>query len=245
MEKPQIFDKYRLQGAYHWASVLPSWKTTYNPFLDARYKKALSVTPHPAKEGALAVDLGCGDGYFSHLLGSLGYRVFGVDGDRSAIELAKNLNNNPNGAEFTQGNVYQVPLPDESADFVSTLDVIEHLDDPVKFLVEIKRLAKKDATVLIGTPIRITEKPLDKYHVREFFPLEFEQILKQHFAEVSVRKSHPAELLALMRKKYSFFGKSKNLAWNLINLYIVFTGKNPLLNENCEFPSYQFAICKK
>jgi 2-polyprenyl-3-methyl-5-hydroxy-6-metoxy-1,4-benzoquinol methylase len=241
--QPQEFKKYAEQGAYHWLSLQRSWKTSFNPYLAARYKVAIDALPKPATEDEMAIDLGCGDGYFSYQLRKRGYQVQAVDGQLSAIKLAQQKTAAESGIEFQVGNVLSTPFSDNSADVVTSLDVIEHLDDPETHLREIKRLLKKGGVALIGTPIRITEHPLDKYHVQEFFPEEFGRLLSKTFSNVQLKSTHPIEYLALMRKKTNFFGRKKNLWWNIINLQIMVTGKNPLESEG-EFPTYQFAVCR-
>lgn len=245
LNEVQDFDKYRKTGAYHWNEMKPSIKTSFNPYLHARYELALQEISKNGV-GLTAVDLGCGDGYMLGRLLGLGYNVIGLDGSPDGIEFAKKELSNIKSAGTRRvevGNVYATGLPDSSADLVVTLDVIEHLEKPDQFLQEINRVAKNNATILIGTPLRFTEKPLDKFHTHEFFAEEFVAALGKFFDVKDLKKSHPIEMVALLQKKFNVLGRKKNLGWNLINFYYFVTGKNLLMNTKANFPTYQLAVC--
>jgi 2-polyprenyl-3-methyl-5-hydroxy-6-metoxy-1,4-benzoquinol methylase len=240
----QEFNKYAERGAYHWICMRPSLKISFDPYLHARYSVAARQVPQAAP-GATAVDLGCGDGYFSHLLADKGYRVTGVDGMATAIEHARKAvaaTATGNHIDFQVGSVYDTQLPAHSADLIACLDVIEHLDDPARLLAEIQRIGKKGARVVIGTPIRFTHRPFDKYHVREFFVDEFRELLAKVLTVEEIRCSHPVEWMTMMGWKFNLLGKQKYLMWNLINAYVALTGRNPLENTESRFPTYQFAV---
>jgi 2-polyprenyl-3-methyl-5-hydroxy-6-metoxy-1,4-benzoquinol methylase len=244
MAEVQEFRKYEQRGAYHWVTMRPSLRISFDPYLHARYTTALGLVP-PAAPGTRAVDLGCGDGYFTSLLAAKGYRAIGIDGMQTAVELArKAVSATPHAAnaEFAVGNICATPLPAGTFDVIACLDVIEHLDDPHSLLREIQRIGKKGATVVLGTPIRLTHKPYDKYHVQEFFVDEFRDLLAAYFDVREIRCTHPVEWLALMGRKTRLFGKQRHLAWNFINLYVVLTGRNPFAATDARFPTYQFAV---
>ncbi len=245
-EGVQDFKKYEQQGAYHWTTLKPSYKISFNPYLHARYAVSLQQVPAEVDAGSVAIDLGCGDGYIANELIKRGYEVFGIDGSQIALNHADQLvaQKHPDKAHFKMGNVCDTQLKADSANLIISLDVIEHLDDPEAMLREMVRVGKNGATVLIGTPIRVTEEPLDKYHVQEFFGSEFTTLLSKHFKVLSVKKTHPIEWVALMGKKFDFLGKKKHLGWNLLNTYFLLTGKNPLAKTDGTFPTYQLAVCR-
>lgn len=245
IDQAQDFRKYEEQGAYHWSTLKPALKTTFNPYLHARYSVALEQIPQ-ASANAVAVDFGCGDGYITNQLAAMNYKAFGIDGSAIAIEYAHKMtpSSKKEKIKLSVGNVCDTKLPADSADLIVSLDVIEHLADPEAMLREMVRVGKNGATVLIGTPLRFTEKPTDTYHVQEFFETDFAALLGKFFNVKTIKKSHPIEWLALMRRKFSILGKQKHLGWNFINLYFLLKGKNLLASQNSEFPTYQFAVCQ-
>lgn len=98
-----------------------------------------------------------------------------------AIETAINKfkqKNTKNKFFFKAENVYNTTFEDGMFDIIISSDVIEHLNEPDTFLEEIKRLIKSKGFLIIGTPIKHTEKTSDPMHVYEFFLCEFEKLLQ-------------------------------------------------------------------
>ena len=80
---------------------------------------------------------------------------------------------------------------DETFDVVTSFQVIEHVRDSSKFLLEIKRVLKKTGIALISTPNKKTYspntlKPENPFHVKEFYPDELNELLKTYFDEVEI-----------------------------------------------------------
>ncbi|MGE5112203.1 MAG: class I SAM-dependent methyltransferase [Acidobacteriaceae bacterium] len=96
------------------------------------------------------VDLGCGTGRFTRRLDRPDLEVIGVDFSRASLELARKA---ASWATFLEGDVRNVPLPDNSANHVLSIQVYEHLlhaDDAQKFFSEVARLLKPEGTALIS-----------------------------------------------------------------------------------------------
>ena len=96
------------------------------------------------------VDLGCGTGRFTRRLDRPDLEVIGVDFSSASLEVARKATSH---ATFLEGEVRNVPLPDNSADHVLSIQVYEHLlqaDDAQKFFSEVARLLKPEGTALIS-----------------------------------------------------------------------------------------------
>jgi ubiquinone/menaquinone biosynthesis C-methylase UbiE len=80
--------------------------------------------------GAVALDYGCGDGSFSHLLASRGAHVSGVDISPERIRQAEaaTVAGNSGSAKFFVSDVHQTPFPDNSFDYVVGNGALHHLD---------------------------------------------------------------------------------------------------------------------
>ena len=104
-------------------------------------------------------------------------------------------------------------------------EVIEHLGRPTDLLAEIHRVLKPGGCVIITTPYRLTEKPLDSEHVAEFYPGEIAALVGTLFDRVTVELSHPVWLtdLYLHRMAGHFW-----VRW-VVNLLSVCVGHNPFL----------------
>ncbi len=93
-----------------------------------------------ASSGKTALDMGCGDGFWSGRLASAGYAVTSIDLEKNyPAAIAVNLENG-------------LPFPDRSFDLVWSTDVLEHLHTPVRAVAEIKRVLKPGGLLTLTTP---------------------------------------------------------------------------------------------
>jgi ubiquinone/menaquinone biosynthesis C-methylase UbiE len=87
----------------------------------------------------IALDAACGTGRHSAYLASLGHEVIGVDSSREMLAVAREKL--PNG-RFHEGDLYDIPLDDDSVDLVVcavALTHVEHLDRTLSELVRVLR----------------------------------------------------------------------------------------------------------
>lgn len=95
-----------------------------------------------------ALDFGCGTGtWLKHL--ERFAPVAGVDGDEAAVAFC-----HARGRREAQHLPAGAPLPfdDASFDIVTALDVIEHIEDDVAALTELRRVLRPGGTLLIAVP---------------------------------------------------------------------------------------------
>ncbi len=211
------FDKYHKRGpGYHWGQI--SWSITRrNIFVAARYEIALGQLGHC--EGKRLLDVGCGDGALSYLLARrTGAHVTGIDSSADAIHFAREKTKSDSNIEFIEASAYHLPFPPDSFDYVVSSDVIEHLQDPQAMLTEIKRVFDGKGKIIITTPLRFTEEPLDKMHVQEFFESDFRQLLNEYFgSEINIIKTHPVVFMELQNRHFLI-----KYLFNLLNLLFRF-----------------------
>jgi len=132
-------------------------------------------------------------------------------------------------------------------DIIISSDVIEHLNEPETFLKEVNRLLKTKGFLIVGTPIKYTEKPLDPMHVHEFFPSEFEALLRKYFADVELVQACDLLHFLLYGKIYQIWFKKVLPFRYLFNISSLF-GLNPFLKRKRyqnELFSYMFCVCRK
>ena len=116
--------------------------------------------------GQRLLDPGCGEGTMAAVLRGRFEEVHGVDISREAVERACALGVN---AVRVNVNVEPLPYPEGSFDTVVSLDVIEHVFDPVDFLREIHRVLRPGGALVVSTPnIRKLQRVLSL--VRGRFP---------------------------------------------------------------------------
>lgn len=111
-----------------------------------------------AEPGIIAVDVGCGSGFFTRLLakGLQGQgRVIGVDIDERLLNSARELalkERLHSLVEFKKASAYQLPFPDNFADVVACHTLLYILGKPLKALREMVRVAKPKGRVVAIEP---------------------------------------------------------------------------------------------
>ncbi len=128
---------------YGWNNAAPCDSQAYlsKPILETlRTLKASNV-----------LDLGCGNGAFSHFLQNHGFNVTGCDADRGAIEQARKGHS---GAEFSLVSVYEDPsiLTKKTFDAVISTEVIEHLFFPAALPRFARSVLKTGGYLIVSTP---------------------------------------------------------------------------------------------
>jgi SAM-dependent methyltransferase len=169
-----------------------AWYRDANPLEQVDYALVDFVSQYA---GRSVVDLGCGLGGYSKVLGERGFAVRGFDVVPEYVERARALGVQ---AELYDGR--RLPLADGSVDTVILLEVIEHLEDPAPLLEEARRVAGQ--SVLITTP-NCTQSfgrvPVEFSHMldvdhRQFFTEEsLTALLERVFGSCEVEQVSPID----------------------------------------------------
>jgi ubiquinone/menaquinone biosynthesis C-methylase UbiE len=118
------------------------------PYIDKRVKK------FGIKPGMTVADYGCGPGRyttrFAEIVGAQG-KVFAIDIHELAVEAVKKQTDAYGLKNVTAvlANGYESTLPDEIADVVCAIDMFHVIKDPTEFLAELKRITKKDGSLIV------------------------------------------------------------------------------------------------
>ena len=94
------------------------------------------------------LEVGCGRGSMIKKIKNFSTKT-GIDPSRQAIEYAKIT---VPDADFFVGFAEKLPFPDESFDFVYSLEVFEHVQEYDLMVSEMVRVLKKDGVAYIQTP---------------------------------------------------------------------------------------------
>ncbi|MDD5679702.1 MAG: class I SAM-dependent methyltransferase [Candidatus Omnitrophica bacterium] len=97
------------------------------------------------------LDLGCGTGLSTFMLGQLVKEARGVDISPIFINMA-NEKRKAKNVEFECTDIVRLPIPDESYDVVSSFLTIEHVYDVAAALSEMTRVVKKGGLIIILSP---------------------------------------------------------------------------------------------
>lgn len=140
----------KLPGSY--ADNYISYATeNYIPVWNAR----LEAIEEILKEGNQLLDVGCATGEFLRVARQRGWTVSGIELSAWAVEAAKDLYN----LAVIQGGLPDSRLPCGSYDAVTMWDCIEHLSDPRKVLLDIRRLLRPTGVLMLSTGAIVHKDP--------------------------------------------------------------------------------------
>jgi methionine biosynthesis protein MetW len=132
-------------------------------------------------EGSKILDIGCNDGKMKDFLKNPVY--CGVDIDKKFISelIKKGIK-----AKKADLNKKELPFKNERFDFILLLDVLEHVVNPQKLLLEAKKRLKEDGKIIVSLPNdyhvlnkarfllnrHLTEDPFASYGHLHYFPIK-------------------------------------------------------------------------
>lgn len=127
---------YQIEGTHWWFA---GRRRIISSFIEGILK---NVTNRPR-----ILDVGCGTGANLEMLGQFG-DAEGVDVSAEALSFCRQR-----GLENVRlGEAAKLPYPDESFDLVTGLDVVEHLDDDLAGLSEMRRVLKPGGRAFLFVP---------------------------------------------------------------------------------------------
>jgi 2-polyprenyl-3-methyl-5-hydroxy-6-metoxy-1,4-benzoquinol methylase len=145
----------------------------------AIYEMVVKALAERGISGRMLIDVGCGKGQLRPFLRGKFEHYSGVDLVR--------YDDFPADAEFTQVdlNSSKLPLPDNTADVVVSVETVEHLENPRAFVRELVRLVRPGGWVIVTTPNQLSLLSL----VTLFTKQRFNAFQDVHY---------PAHLMALL-----------------------------------------------
>jgi len=155
--------------------------------LEHHMKRYIFAQPYVA--GKTVLSIACGNGYGEHMFATeaKAARVIGMDVSEEAIDFAKE-HYQAEHLEYRVCDALAIDLPDNAVDVVVSFETIEHIEDDIGYLKELRRVLKPGGIALISTPNKakslknyFASKPLNPYHVREYVPHTFTQTLETTF----------------------------------------------------------------
>lgn len=170
------------------------------------------------QEGRI-LDVGCGVGnMLMQLKNDTRYTTSGVEISKDAAERAQQ-----NGLNVLNGNLFDANFEDESFDAVFLLYVLEHVDNPLEVLKEIKRILKKNGLLFLAVPnyryLRIAFDNIaakliihksatlhPEEHLQNFTPVTLKKMLNK--AGFQIRKQNCARPLHIGSPAISFLKKT-------------------------------------
>ncbi len=145
--------------------------------------------------GKTVLDCGSGEGKGAKAIAQGSpRRIVAVDRALDAVSLARAERIVPMTAEAEH-----LAVRGESVDVVIALEVIEHMERPEAFVAEAARVLCDDGILICSTPNRVVRnprlplsgRPLNPWHLREWSPEEFHDVLSAGFDRVELYGQNP------------------------------------------------------
>lgn len=163
-------------------------KDTGERLVPENHKQSLTYGEHlaryhaakPIVKGKITLDLASGAGYGTAFLAEHAKQVVGVDFSQEAIDYSKSLYAKKN-LKFIQGDAANIPLDDSSLDVVVSLETIEHIPEPEKFVQEVVRVLKPEGVFYVSTPNDDEFTEGNEYHLHEFNFSQLSKLMKKYF----------------------------------------------------------------
>jgi SAM-dependent methyltransferase len=146
----------------------------------ARYRHAIE-----AGVTGRILDIACGSGYGSAFLGAHGSQVVAVDIDHGAASRGLLA------TSASQASGEDLPFRSECFDSVVSIETLEHVANPARFLDELRRVLRPGGLLVLSTPNARYTKPVEgtptnPYHLREYFADELVDLVGDRFADTKV-----------------------------------------------------------
>jgi|TARA_B100001079_G_C16359917_1_gene492414 methionine biosynthesis protein MetW len=146
-------------------------------FLENKFKKVAELI----RENSKVLDIGCNNGMFRRFIPNCKY--YGVDIDKNLVNklIKKNIK-----AKQADLNKNEIPFKNQKFDYILLLDILEHVIDSKKLLIESKKRLNESGKIIITLPndyhllnkVRflfnrsITENPFDPYGHLHYFSIK-------------------------------------------------------------------------
>ena len=202
---PQALQEAEYGFPYHY---VPKWRTGFTQcFYDdwgIHYVSTIEFLLGRLRDlsSKSIVDVGCGDGRMTRELALQfpGRRVIGIDYSTRAIALAKALNPDLEGIEFSRLDITE-PHDLPPSDTAILMEVFEHIppEDCRDFLEGLRKLLQPGGTLLLTVPH--VNQPLEPKHYRHFTEETIRNALSDFFV---VKEVVPFERKGLRRRILRF-----------------------------------------
>ena len=130
------------------------------------------------KKNLKILDMGCGSGHNLKMLSEFG-EVFALEPDKQIAKYAQS--ENPNCKIIIGAMPDDNPLCDEKFDLIVSLDVLEHIEDDKKTLIELEKMLNDDGKIIITVPaLQFLYGPTDvlAHHYRRYNKTMLKTLIK-------------------------------------------------------------------
>lgn len=214
---------------------------------DIRYEAVSTMYQKYAPNVETVLDVGTNDGrlLFKYGIGR-GKTFIGIDIAPDLVRRLQEKDSQGTRVVPMAADAMALPLKDESVDFITCLEALEHLPDPRREIHELSRVLRKGGVIVIQSPSAIAICNLNPFHVLSrfisiFIPLGLQRIVVHENTWVNAMTYHweftrrdirefcqgtPLRLINVYGARYSFNPKG-----NILEKACAKFCKVPLINQ--------------
>ncbi|MDO5725660.1 MAG: class I SAM-dependent methyltransferase [Tissierellia bacterium] len=156
----------------------------------------------------IGIDLGCGGGMNIKEQLKKAKKVYGLDYSEVSVQKTKELNSKEilnNRCEVFQGNVLNIPLPDNTCDYATAFETVYFWTDIIAAFKEVKRILKAGGKFLIVNEICDPKKGeywIKTIDLRIYEDFELEEILNlAGFKNIEINVDKKSSNIAIVSEK--------------------------------------------
>ncbi len=116
-------------------------------YFEKRYRKYIKSIKRYKEHGAL-LDIGCSIGLFLKIARQNGFATTGVELNTDCADFGRKHFN----IDIYSKRIEDLSFPEETFDVITIFDVLEHIPDMDRFLLELGRILKKDGLLMLQSP---------------------------------------------------------------------------------------------
>ena len=204
-------------------------------------------------ENKKVLDIACGSGYGSEIIANYRCKSYlGIDiSNETIIDANKHYKNKK--IRFLCGNATNLHfIKNDTFDVIVSYETIEHIQNYNRFLKELKRVLNTRGILIISTPNKKYSspnsiKPINPYHVIEFYPDEYRTLLNKYFSKVDLKgQDIQSNIKSIKKLIVSFFPKKIRqtiIPVKIRNYYNL--NQISKINKKPNLSKFLIAICKK
>lgn len=100
------------------------------------------------------LDGGCGRGFYLQAISLFPFvkEIHGIDLNKHYLKVARSICGSDKKISIQKANIYTLPYSNSYFDFIIASEILEHLKDDKKAVLELKRVLKKDGVLIITVP---------------------------------------------------------------------------------------------